>query len=195
MNQSHCKPKLRLLPRSELLHLEAAEGWLILGDLQEASLELSQIEPEYQEHPQVLEVEWRKCEASGDAHAAWLIARRLCELAPDQPSVWVCQANSLRHCKGLKPAAELLMSVAARFSDEPIIPYNLACYLAQLGNWQESCQWLLCSFEIENGEQLKAVALMDPDLKPLWEAIGESVILITEEPSPEAGLDSEQLYN
>jgi hypothetical protein len=181
MNHILCRPEPVTIPRPDAVHLEAAEGWLMLGDVQEASVELRRIRSEFQQHPLVLEVQWRKCEAAGETEAACTISRRLCEMAPDQVRYWICHANSLRRYRGALAAAELLKMTAERFPNEPIIFYNLACYLAQLGLWQESCNWLLRSFEAEGGEEFKVIALVDPDLRPLWENISHSVIIVTEE--------------
>jgi Flp pilus assembly protein TadD len=189
MKQTSCQEKECLLPHPDKLHLEAAEGWLMLGDVQEAGIELRRIAPENQEHPQVLEIEWRKCDAAGELETAWLISRRLCEVAPDQASVWICQANSLRRHKGAQSASELLMAIAPRFPNEPVIRYNIACYQAQLSNWQEACKWLLRSFDLETGDNLKIIALIDPDLRPLWEALGDACIIVVEE---EASSDEEE---
>ena len=40
------------------IHLEAAQGWLELGNHQEAFDELEEIEPELRGHPDVLELRW-----------------------------------------------------------------------------------------------------------------------------------------
>ena len=40
-------------------HLEAAEGWLELGNHEAAFDELEEIEPKLRGHPEVLEVRWR----------------------------------------------------------------------------------------------------------------------------------------
>ena len=47
------------IQRADLLHLEAAQGWLGLGDLVSASGELEEITPELRAHPDVLLV---RCE-------------------------------------------------------------------------------------------------------------------------------------
>ena len=51
------------LPKSlghlDCLHLQAAQGWLELGDHLEADKELDEITPQLRAHPDVLEVRWQ----------------------------------------------------------------------------------------------------------------------------------------
>ena len=166
------------LPRGVWLQLEAAEGWLMLANPAEAAAEFDQVPAEHRGHPNVLAVEWRLSEATGNKQKAWHAAFRLCELLPGCSAGWICQANSLREVRGLQAAADLLLSVADRFSSEPIVAYNLACYLAQLGEWDQAWKWLRIAFDADSESQLKVLALLDPDLKPLWEQVGDGVAIV-----------------
>jgi len=96
----------------------------------------------------------------------------LCELAPQSPAAWICQANTMRHYKGVVEAWSVLLGVVNRFPGEAIMRYNLACYAAQMGLLEESCGWLVQAFELEESTQLKLAAIYDSDLQPLWEKIG-----------------------
>src|SRR5206468_5354607 len=49
---------MKALEAPDLLYLEAAKGWFILGDVAEARNELNQIASKFQHHPDVLEVEF-----------------------------------------------------------------------------------------------------------------------------------------
>jgi hypothetical protein len=52
-----------------------------------------------------------------------------------------------------------------------VIPYNLACYAAQLGDLIAARDWLAQSFNLaDDPKQAKLAALEDPDLAPLWAA-------------------------
>ena len=51
--------------------------------------------------------------------------------------------------------------------------YNLACYECQLGRLAEAKRWLVAAFELGNPRQTKLMALDDPDLRPLWDHIGD----------------------
>jgi hypothetical protein len=54
-----------------------------------------------------------------------------------------------------------------------LFAYNLACYACQLGHLQEAREWLRRAIAIENAESIKAMALRDADLRPLWNEIQE----------------------
>lgn len=163
---------VRPLPRVEAARLQAAEGWLTLGLPSEACRELWKIRPGFLYHPQVLGAWWQVYAAARWWEAAWIISKAFCQAAPHRPESWICQANALRYCKGLKAARTLLLSMVERFPEEPVLSYNLACYTCQLGRLGESGKWLLRAFEIENSAELKVMALMDHDLEPLWNKIG-----------------------
>ena len=56
----------------------------------------------------------------------------------------------------------------------PLIPYNLACYTAQLARLKDSRQWLEKAFAIRKTRKLKLMALEDPDLQPLWTNLSQT---------------------
>jgi hypothetical protein len=62
---------------------------------------------------------------------------------------------------------------AVLFPNEWIIRYNLACYACQLGNHQEAWKWLEIAFNLGDANQVKLMALDDPDLEPIWADISE----------------------
>ena len=49
---------MKALQAPDLLYLEAAKGWFILGVIAEARHELDQIDRKFRHHPDVLEVEF-----------------------------------------------------------------------------------------------------------------------------------------
>ena len=49
------------LEAPDALHLQAAEGWVGLGDCAAAEDELEQISPASRAHPDVLQLRWRIC--------------------------------------------------------------------------------------------------------------------------------------
>lgn len=163
---------MNALSTTERFHLEAAEGWLMLGNPIEAHEELEHLSGDSNQHPAVLSMRWQVYAAARWWEAAYVVAKALCELAPDSAEAWICQANTVRNYKGVMEAWSLLLRVANKFPNDAIIRYNLACYAAQMGLLEESCGWLVQAFELEESVQLKLAALYDPDLQPLWEKIG-----------------------
>jgi Flp pilus assembly protein TadD len=155
--------------------LSAAVGWLGLGNLREAEAELGQISEAHQDHPDVLEVRWLLYAEQEDWAQGLQVARRLVETAPDRASGWLHQAYALRRAPGgsVEQACEALLPAADAFPEEPIIPYNLACYTAQMQLLDAARRWLRRALKVGNPEQIKPMALADSDLEPLWPEIPE----------------------
>ena len=141
-------------------HLEAAEGWLGLGNQVEAFEELEQITPQLR----VKEKKWEAC-----VH----IARAITKLAPSLSHGWIHWAFSLHALKRTKEAKEVLLPVVDKFPKEPIMHYNLACYECQLGNLKESMKWLEKAIDLAGKKDIRLMALNDSDLEPLWREIEE----------------------
>lgn len=155
------------------IHVRAAEGWLELGNLAEANGELEKIPAKLRTHPDVLEVRWQIGARAGQWEACLRLARAMVKRAPEQSSGWIGLAFALHELKMTQEAWDSLLGVAAKFPQEPTIPYNLACYGAQLGRLWEAERWLKQAFQVGEPKVLKPFALADPDLKPLWERIAE----------------------
>ena len=153
--------------------LSAAVGWLELGNLAEAKVELAQVRAEQHQHPNVLEVRWLLCAEEKDWPAGLQVARALLEAAPKRSSGWLHQAYALRRVPegGVKPAWDALLPALEKFPKEPTIPYNLACYACQMQQLDDARSWLKRALALGGKERMKAMALEDPDLEPLWEEI------------------------
>ena len=81
-------PMRSLDPKSEH-HLNAAEGWLGLGNWVEADEELAQIKPKFQEHPQILELRLEVYSAGKKWQAALETATALIHKLPKDPFSWL----------------------------------------------------------------------------------------------------------
>ena len=77
-------------------HLQAAEGWLGLGDHLEANEELENISPEMRAHPAVLALRYEVYAAAKKWDRAVEVAEALTRLLPDRAAFWICLAYSLR---------------------------------------------------------------------------------------------------
>ena len=155
-------------------HLEAAQGWLELGNHAEADAELDSIASSLRAHPDVLNVRWGIYAAARKWEAALDIAAALIQLNPEDPLGWVHRSYSLHELKRTAEARDNLLRVVDRFPDDPIMRYNLACYECQLGNLERAKQWLEKAFAIGDAKEMKLAALEDPDLEPLWKEIGKT---------------------
>ena len=148
--------------------LLAAQGWIELGNLSEASLELERISPEFRNHPDVLELRWQIHAQAKHWEQCVEIATALIQAAPTQPMGWIHRSYALHELRRTTEARDGLQSILKIFPDELTIPYNLACYECTLGNEAKAKEWLGKVFATDQAAQWKAMALQDPDLKPLW---------------------------
>ncbi|MBM3881864.1 MAG: tetratricopeptide repeat protein [Verrucomicrobia bacterium] len=153
------------------LHHEAAIGWLMLGDARSALEEIARLTPTARTHPEVLEVEWSAHAEAKQWAEAFAAAERLVALAPERSTGWIHRSYALRRMPGggLPRAWEALRPAFDRFPKQYLIPYNLACYAAQLGHLEEAWEWLQRSRgAAPKPELITRQALDDPDLEPLW---------------------------
>lgn len=161
------------MPHPHNLHLDAAQGWLMLGRADCAREELERIAPALRETPPVLALTWEVCAAEGAWEAAYRAAQRLVEERPDEPAPWVHRAYALRRMPGggLERAREALLPAWEKFPKEPLIPFNLACYAAVQGRLDEAWQWLQRARRIAGNSFVRRLALRDEDLAPLWDRV------------------------
>jgi Flp pilus assembly protein TadD len=154
--------------------VQAAAGWLELGNPTEAAVELNQVSQKHARHPDVLEIRWRLCAAKLDWKEALEVAQAVTQVAPERPSGWIHQSYSLHELKRTNEARDVLSPLAKKFPKEFIIPYNLACYACATGDLQDAQTWLLRALKIkgkEGREEFRRMALEDPDLHLLRDFI------------------------
>lgn len=96
--------KLKELPHPDNQHLEAAEGWLELGNWKEANEELELITPQLRAHPFVLEMRYKIYVAAKKWEMAVEIARGMSDLLPDNP--WGPSQRFRFHNVPVRQAAE-----------------------------------------------------------------------------------------
>lgn len=154
-------------------YLNAAIGWLELGNLAEARAELDHISPANQTHPDALEVRWLVCAEAKDWQAALEAALALLDRAPERSSGWLHQAYAIRRVPGgsVEQAWEALKPAFERFPKETIIAFNLSCYACQMQRLPEARHWFKRALAIGDKKKLKQMALADSDLQPLWDEI------------------------
>lgn len=152
----------------------AATGWLGLGNPREAEAELDAISPEFQQHPDVLDVRWVICAGKDDWPSAVRVGQKLVDTAPELPSGWLHRSYALRRLPeggGVEAAWHALLPAYARFPEEQIIPYNLACYACLMGKLDEAREWFHRAIKTGDASKLREMALADSDLEALWPEI------------------------
>ena len=156
-------------------HLSAALGWLGLGTAKEAHAELAKVSAANRNHPATLEVHWMVHAHEKDWARALETAQAELVAVPDDAAGWLHRAYALRRVKkgGLPQAWDALLPAAAKFPDEPVIPFNLACYACQMQQPDLAREWLHRAIATGKKDAIKKMALADEDLKPLWPEIKE----------------------
>jgi tetratricopeptide (TPR) repeat protein len=161
------------LSREDQRHAEAAEGWIGLGEFTEARKELDQIDPQNSTHPAVLEIRWQLLAREKQWAPCLDIASTLAQMLPELPLGWVHRSYCLHELKRTTEARDNLLRVVDKFAEDVIMRYNLACYECQLGRMKEAKCWLRQAFALGDARKLRAMALDDSDLQPLWNEIAD----------------------
>ncbi|HWN93733.1 MAG TPA: tetratricopeptide repeat protein [Methylomirabilota bacterium] len=148
------------------LHIRAAQGWLELGDYTSAFDELEGIRPEHGVHPEVLCMRWEIYRMAKRWVEAAEIAHGITRIAPERFEGWWMRSFALHEMNRTQEAFDNLKSVCAKFRGEFLWHYNLGCYLVRLGRLDEARVTLKAAFVLN--PEMRASAMDDPDLEPLW---------------------------
>ena len=159
---------MKPLDPSDAFRLQAAQGWLELGNHVEAAKELEGLDPDLGSYPPVLKLRWGIYAAEKKWDAALAAAAALIQLEPDDPLGWVHRSYALHELKRTAEARDNLLRVVDKFPISATMRYNLACYECQLGRMEQAKMWLAKAFALGDPKAIKAEALEDRDLEPLW---------------------------
>ncbi|MGV3771601.1 MAG: tetratricopeptide repeat protein [Verrucomicrobiales bacterium] len=151
-----------MLPDHDTTHLQAAEGWMELGNLSEATEELEQITPENERHPDVLELSCRILQAGGKWEWSLPTLETLTKQFPNRLNPWLLQARALHALGKTHLAYHLLVDVVELFPENQTIRYDIACYAAQRGLLEEAVEWLRIVFKNDGDGAYRKKALEDP---------------------------------
>lgn len=151
-------------------HLLAAKGWFELGNHIEANAELEQASPQARATYDVLDLRWHIYSKAKNWPACLDMAEALIKLAPNRHEGWINRAYTLHSLNRTQEAFDQLLPVGDRFPENWSIPYNLACYCAQLGRLEECKEWFKKAMAVDE-HTVKTAAIDDPDLKPLWDSM------------------------
>ena len=92
---------------------------------------------------------------------------------PKLDFLWINRSYALHELKRTQDAFDALLPAVRKFPKRWLIRYNLACYCAQLGEFEEAMRWLQKAIQLADKREIKSMALDDSDLQPLWEKIRE----------------------
>jgi tetratricopeptide (TPR) repeat protein len=155
-------------------HLDAAQGWLGLGDWASANQELDKISSASCTQLVVLQTRFQVYAAAGQWGMAAGIARALTVMNPGSCFGWIDWAYALYEQQRILEARNILLSVVDKFPDEYLIRYSLACYACQLGYFKEALQWLEKAIGLADAKQVNQMVANNPDLQPLWDEMRET---------------------
>lgn len=148
--------------------IDAVSGYLELGMIDEALDTLETLENRHRgvRRAQFLALRLklsRKHHRWADMRRA---ARRLKELAPHEPEVWISEADAIRHAESLEAATRHLSQAEQLFPDNAHIKFQLGCYHCQLAHLKEGEFYVREAARLQNHWRL--IALQDQDVKALW---------------------------
>lgn len=168
-------PPETALPWPDHFHFDAAKGWIELGNLDEARLELEALTAESREFPAVLALDCHRLALAGEWQEVVAVAERWLQRQPGDAQAWVQRSYALHELRRTREAWDKLLPSATLFPENATIAYNLGCYACQLGELDTARRWLRRSFrccEAEERTGWKAMARRDPDLAPLRDELG-----------------------
>lgn len=167
---TQCLQVMNDLRPLDLFHFRAAEGWMELGNNNEASAVLDKISRQGAGHPEVQRQRWDICAGTGRWGASLAVADSLIMSAENDPLSWLLRACSLHKLGFTESARDCLLTVLDEFPRIPKIHYDLAVYECQLGRPIPAMMRLQRAFVLGDSKKLTMAALRDPDLKPLFMA-------------------------
>ena len=124
-------------------------------------------------HPQALRVQSEYHFVAEEWDLLLPLADEMVRQFPEHDFLWINRSYALHELKRTQEAFDALLPATEKFSKVWLIRYNLACYCAQLGNKEEAMRWLLRAVRLADKTEVMAMALDDPDLASLRDAIRE----------------------
>ena len=158
---------------SDSIRLRAAVGWLELGNWREANSEVEGVTPASTTHLDVLQVRCKIYLAAEKWDFAAEIANALCWIMPDSSFGPLHLAHALRKQDRTEQARDSLLPISDKFPGEWRISYQLACYMAKLGDRKASYAWLELAIDAAGKTDIRLMALDEPDLATIWPDIAE----------------------
>lgn len=153
--------------------LQRAEGWLELRLPMEASDELDDIQAAMRAHPAVLRLRYLIYSTSKKWDMALEIANCLRQQLPEDPFGGIQAAIALLRLGRPQEAKAISLPLAPKFPKNATIPYNLACYCAQLGETEEAQVWFKAAMALDE-DTVRRMGIDDPDLDPLWQGMRDT---------------------
>ena len=145
------------LSTEDLKHLTAAQGFTELGMFLDANEELEEIDPEVRHVPEVLAVRVEIYRALEKWELMQTVAKKLTEYDPENPRWPLAWAFATRRADSLDAARRILVEAWKAHEKEPLFPFNIACYMCQLGQVEIAKGMLEVAFKMDRGMRMMAL--------------------------------------
>lgn len=149
----------------DLRVMRSALGWLELGLPEEALSELASLSARDRMRRHALELRLIAEMESGRWNAAADTGRLLCMKEPKEARFFIHAAYCLHETGDTLAAHDWLLRGPATLIEDPLFHYNIACYLAVLGDRKRAESHLERAFEMD--ASLRVSAQEDTDLAAL----------------------------
>jgi Flp pilus assembly protein TadD len=150
-------------------HVLASSGYLELGMFDAAALVLEEIAPEEKTRNEVLGARVNLYMAAKKWNMVAAVASHLVKVDPGTAGWWISLAFAVRRIEGVEKAEAILLRAQKMHPRVAMIAFNLACYASVMGRMVEAKEGLRCAIKLD--KDIRALALDDEDLKPLWDWI------------------------
>ncbi len=150
-------------------HFERAQGWLLLDKFAEAIAALDAIPQTFQSRPAILMMRAHTHQSARQWPQAEMMFRELLAVDGTEPHYWIGLAYAVRRSQSIEAAEPILADAHRQFPEVALIPYNLACYAAQLDRLKEAERLLREAISLD--ATLHDLAQTDSDLAAFWEPL------------------------
>jgi tetratricopeptide (TPR) repeat protein len=147
----------------------AAEGYLELRMFSDVWRELHSLPAEHLGSVEVLKIFLHSLMGEKRWEDALTVARRLRDESPEEAEGFIHEAFCLHELGRTREALDLLFGGPGSLQESALFYYNVGCYHARLGEFEEAVRMLEKSFEMD--ASLKKTARHDPDLTGLKEML------------------------
>ena len=112
------------------------------------------------------------CLGAENWERAVAIAVDLVKAEPKNPTTWILLAHAVRHAGNVERMEMVLFKARAWHPRDPLILFKLAGCASVTGRVEEAK--LRISYAIDLDENVRRLALLEEDLRPLWDWIAQS---------------------
>lgn len=149
--------------------MNAAQGYMELGLLNEGLKELDGLSSEEQRNEYALQLRLLILMRSHDWSEGLKVSETLREVNPALSIGYIHGAFCLHELGETQQAKEMLLAGPESLKGEATFFYNLGCYEASLGNKEDAGKYVRKSIQMNS--EFRDIAQHDPDLAPIRELL------------------------